>query len=115
MNTLTINGETYHVAVNWNAIKDYCNRRGLTDLSQLERAVAFDVDGALTMAHCCIREGERLAGREFTLTEEELGGDMTPIDVLQFMQIYANLSTPKSNEVRAESGEGRKKKKSRSR
>lgn len=90
---ITIGGTEYEMAVNWNAIRDYSKRRGISDLSQLDRVLSFDVDGALTMAHCCIKEGERLAGRTLTMSEEELGAAMTPGDVLRFMRLYAEETT----------------------
>ena len=69
--TITINGKEYRVAVNWNAIRDYCQRKGIKDLTQIDSVLSFNIDGMLTMAHCCIKEGERLEGRQLEETEAE--------------------------------------------
>ena len=76
--TVVLNGNEYRVAANWNAIRDYCQRKGVTDLSKIGSVLCFGLDGVLTMAHCCIKEGERLEGRELGISEMELGEMFSP-------------------------------------
>lgn len=91
--TITINGQEYRVAVNWNAIQDYCHRKGIKDLTQIDSVLSFNIDGMLTMAHCCIKEGERLEGRKFEETEEGLGAVMTPMEMTEFAKSYVRQAT----------------------
>ena len=86
--TITINGKEYRVAVNWNAIRDYCQRKGINDLTQIDSVLSFNIDGMLTMAHCCIKEGERLEGRQLEETEEDLGAMMAPMEMTEFAKSY---------------------------
>lgn len=93
MMTWHIGGRDLAVVVNWNVIRNYCRLNGISDISQLDKALSFDVDGLLTMAHCCVREGERLSGRTLELTEEDLGALVGPADMTRFLQLYVELST----------------------
>ena len=86
--TITINGKEYRVAVNWNAIRDYCQRKGIKDLTQIDSVLSFNIDGMLTMAHCCSKEGERLEGRQLEETEEDLGAMMAPMEMTEFAKSY---------------------------
>ena len=86
--TITINGKEYRVAVNWNAIRDYCQRKGIKDLTQIDSVLSFNIDGLLTLAHCCIKEGERLEGRQLEETEEDLGAMMAPMEMTEFAKSY---------------------------
>lgn len=93
MMTWRVGGQEFGVVVNWNVIRNYCRLKGISDISQLDKALSFDVDGVLTMAHCCIREGERLSGRTLELTEEDLGAIVGPTDMTNFLRVYVELST----------------------
>lgn len=90
---ININGKEYRVAANWNAIRDYCMRKGITDLRKIGNVLCFGLDGVLTMAHCCIKEGERLEGRELEIDEMELGTIMMPVDMTRFLEIYTRQTT----------------------
>lgn len=91
--TIIINGKEYRVAVSWNAIRDYCGRKGVNDLTEIDSVLSFNIDGMLTMAHCCIKEGERLEGRKFEMTEEDLGAMMNPIEMTEFAKSYVRQAT----------------------
>lgn len=90
---ITINGKRYRVAANWNAIRDYCRRTGVTDLNEIGNVLWLGLDGVLTMAHCCLKEGERLDGRELEVSEEELGAVMGPVEMAGFVQVYVRQTT----------------------
>lgn len=55
--------------------------------------LCFGLDGVLTMAHCCIKEGERLEGRELEFDEVGLGAIMMPVDMTRFLEIYTRQTT----------------------
>ncbi|MFR4036352.1 MAG: hypothetical protein ACLTZT_00280 [Butyricimonas faecalis] len=90
---ININGKNYRVAANWNAIRDYCQRKGIRNLQEIGNVLCFGLDGILTMAHCCIKEGERLDGRELELDEVGFGAIMTPVDMTRFLEIYTRQTT----------------------
>lgn len=90
---MEIGGKRYRVAANWNAIRDYCRRRGVSDLREIGSVLAFGVDGLLTMAHCCIAEGERMEGRELALDETGLGEAAGPAEMTAFVEIYVRQTT----------------------
>lgn len=91
--TININGEEYCLVVNWNAVQDYCKRKGINNLIQIDSVLSFNIDGMLTMAHCCIKEGERLEGRILDISEEELGNIMTPVSMTEFAKCYVRQVT----------------------
>ena len=90
---ININGKNYRVAANWNAIRDYCQRKGIRNLQEIGNVLCFGLDGILTMAHCCIKEGERLEGRELGISEMELGEMFSPGMMTKFIEIYARQTT----------------------
>lgn len=90
---IEIGGKRYRVAANWNAVRDYCRRKEVTDLRAIGDVLCVGVDGLLTMAHCCIREGERMDGREFPLDETALGEAMGAGEMAAFVEAYARQTT----------------------
>lgn len=90
---IEIGDKKYRVAANMNAIRDYGIRTGNTDLSKIGDVLTFPLDSMGTMAHCCIKEGERLEGREFNLSELDLGAEMLPVHMLEFARVYTRQVT----------------------
>lgn len=95
MSEWKIGNKTLHVAVNWNAIRNYCQIAEINEISRLDKVLSFGLDEVLTMAWCCVREGERLAGNSFDVSEEDLGAIVGPADMANFLRIYIDLSTAK--------------------
>lgn len=98
---LEIGDKKCRVEANWNAIADFCRRKGVTDLSQLDILSRIGVDDILPLMHCCLKEGERVNGNDFPLSEEELGSVVNTVKMGEFMRIYAEQSRvdlPASNE-----------------
>lgn len=89
---LDISGEKYRAEANWNAVAAYCDRKGVTNLSQLDMLGTIGVGDVLTLMHCCLQEGERLEGREFPLTEQELGSRAHAGTIAQFIRLYVRQS-----------------------
>ncbi len=94
---LTIGEIKLRVEANWNATLDYCDRKGVTELSSLDNLGELTPGDLTTMMHCCIKEGERLDGREFTMTEQDLGGILRPYHVGEFVRIYQEQSMIESD------------------
>jgi DNA phosphorothioation-dependent restriction protein DptG len=90
---ISIDGKEYRVVANWNAIRDYCYRKRVKNLQEIGNVLCFGLDGVLTMAHCCIKEGERLEGRELEFDEVGLGAIMMPVDMTRFLEIYTRQTT----------------------
>ena len=90
---ISIDGKEYRVVANWNAIRDYCYRKRVKNLQEIGNVLCFGLDGVLTMAQCCIKEGERLEGRELEFDEVGLGAIMMPVDMTRFLEIYTRQTT----------------------
>lgn len=89
---LDIRGKKVRVEANWNAIADFCRRKNIVDLSQIDMLSRIGVDDILPLMHCCVKEGERLEGREVMMTEDELGSSVNTAKMGEFMRIYAEQS-----------------------
>lgn len=89
---LTIGEKNYRVEANWNATLDYCDRKGVTELSALDNLGQLTPGDLTIMMHCCIKEGERMDGREFNMTELDLGGILRPFHIGEFVRIYQEQS-----------------------
>lgn len=94
---IKIAGKSYRVEANWNAVVDFLAARGTNDLvalQSLERITPLD---ATLLLACCVKEGERLEGRECTFTAATLG-EMRPAEVAaciaEFLTIYVKQSAP---------------------
>lgn len=89
---LKIGDKEYRVEANWNAIAGFCRKREITDLAGLDILIHIAIDDILPLMHSCITEGERLEGREFQMSEEELGSIVNTVTMGEFMRIYARHS-----------------------
>nr|DAT38755.1 MAG TPA: tail assembly chaperone protein [Caudoviricetes sp.] len=92
---LKIGEREFRVEANWNAIADFCRRKGVNDLGQIDFLAKIAIDDILPLMHCCIKEGERMENRSFELSEIDLGELVNTAEMGQFMQIYAGQSSPK--------------------
>lgn len=93
--TLTIGGTEYHVACNMNALLDFAKDSGNDDFGAI---AAFAKDpkpsDMLPLIAACVREGERLAGRECTLTGKDIGAVAGFGLLTEFMEIFGRSMTP---------------------
>ena len=103
---LKVGGREYRAEANWNAVAAYCRRKGVADLGGLDVLGRIGVEDVLPLMYCCLKEGERLEGRDFDLTEDDLGSLANAATVGQFMQLYVRQSQADTGE---DGGSGKKK------
>lgn len=85
---LHINNQKFRVEANWNAMVMLIERLGMNDLAALENFDTMKPSDVTTLVHCCIAEGERMDGREFTMSEKDLGSILRTNTIRAFMNIY---------------------------
>lgn len=98
--------KTYRVEVNWNAMLDFADRRGLTNIGELMDVNEIDKDNVADLCAAGIREGERLDGRECAITGKEVAETIAPREMMRFIGIYVSHISPKLPE---EEGDGEEK------
>ena len=93
-----IDGQRLRVEVNMLSLGEAVDRLGM----QIHEISNHEGDPKVIteLAHCCIQEGERLDGKEFTMTLQELRALMRVPQLFQFKQIFQaqSLSTGKKKE-----------------
>lgn len=81
-------GQKFRVEANWNSMVDYCDRKGYTTLSHLKKIEDIELKDVGTLIYSCVKEGERIDGRDFDLTETDFVTMLRPSDIGQFMSKY---------------------------
>lgn len=89
---LIIAGQKRRVEANWNSVVDFCTRKGISSLTELDALAKICIDDILPLMHCCIKEGERLEGIVFEMTEDELAESINTVIMGMFMRIYGEQS-----------------------
>ena len=92
--TIVIAGKTYRVEVNWNALSAFLAAVGRDSIEELASFNTIRPSEIAALIWACIREGERLEGREFKLSVLDIGSVIGPADVAVFMEIYVRQSSP---------------------
>lgn len=98
MDRIELNGTSYRVEVNWNALVAFLEASGrddvraLVDISKLKPS---DMAGLLAAS---INEGERLDGNDVHLTGEDVGAQASIGTMAQFIEIFTRQTTPKGQE-----------------
>ena len=103
---IEIAGKRYRVEVNWNALLDFAERRGLVDMGELMSLNELDKDNVADLCAAGVREGERLEGRDCTLTGNDVAERITPREMMRFIGIYVSHISPKLPEEKAEGEDG---------
>lgn len=87
---LDINGRKLRVEVNWNTICDFSFLTGVdfNDFCQMASDGKVTPKDLRTMLYCAIKEGERMDGRPFELTELDLGEGIRPGIIIMFVEIF---------------------------
>lgn len=91
---LIIGGEEKAVACNMNALMDFLQERGTDDFSALTDLSKLKPSDMLPLIAACVREGERLEGRECTLTGKEIGTIADFSLITSFMEIFGRAMAP---------------------
>ena len=102
---IVIEGKRYRVEVNWNAMLDFAEKRGLTNIGELMDLNEIDNANVADLCAAGIREGERLEGRECTITGKEVAEKIVPREMMRFVGIYVSHISPKLPEEEASEGE----------
>lgn len=92
--TIVIAGKTYRVEVNWNALSAFLAAVGRDTIEELASFNTIRPSEIAALIWACIKEGERLDGREFKLSVLDIGAVIGPADVAAFMDIYVRQSSP---------------------
>jgi hypothetical protein len=93
-NTVTIAGEAYEVACNMNALMDFLSERGTDDFTALTDLTKLKPSDMLPLMAACIREGERLAGRDCSITGKDIGTVADFSVITSFMEIFGRAMSP---------------------
>lgn len=96
MDQITLNdGRTFRVELNWNAIVAFLESSGRDDVRELVNLSALKPSDLAGLLAAGIHEGERLEGRDVTLTPEEIG-TVSDFRVMgAFIQIFTKQMDPK--------------------
>ena len=92
---IAIAGKTYRVEVNWNALSAFLRAVGRDTIEDLASFNTLRPSEITALMAACIVEGERLEGRECTLSALDLGAVIQAQDVAAFMEIYIRQSAPR--------------------
>lgn len=103
---IILSGKRYRVEVNWNAMLDFAEQRGLKNIGELMDVNEIDKENVADLCAAGIREGERLEGRECRITGKEVAELIAPREMMRFVGIYVSHISPKLPE---EEGDGEKK------
>jgi len=111
MDYLKLPGQTLRIEVNWNAIADFCELKGIKDLTELDDLSKMTAKDLLDFIYCAAKEGERMDGKAFKMTAKDLGSGLKTSHIVEFMHIYRNQSdTGLVNEGGKESTKKKKRK-----
>lgn len=98
------NGVLYRVELNWNALVGFLESTDRDDITQLASFSALKPSDLAGLLAAGINEGERLEGRESTLTASDVGA-LSDVGVIsEFIKIFTRQTTPRG----ADPDEGKK-------
>jgi len=84
---IELGGIKYRVEFNWNTTASFLAATGRDDMASLV-TFSFAPTDMTALVRCAIKEGERLEGREFNLTAEEIGEYLTATKVMEVLRIF---------------------------
>lgn len=83
------NGQKFRIESNWNSLVDYCEAKGYTNLSHLEKIADIQLRDISSLIYACVKEGERMDGNEMRISELDFSAKLNPANIQEFMKIYA--------------------------
>ena len=92
---LNIGGVDYEVVCNMNAIMDFLTERGSDDFSAFANIGKLKPTDMLPLMAACIREGERLAGRDCAISGKDIGAVADFSILTKFMEIFSRAYSPR--------------------
>jgi len=84
---ITLGGIRYRARFNWNALTGFLAETGQDSIEALNHFKVTPSSITVLIWHG-LREGERIEGREFALTKEDIGAQLTVPMVEQVMSIF---------------------------
>ena len=94
---IVIEGKRYRVEVNWNAMLDFAEKRGLTNIGELMDLNEIANDNVADLCAAGIRE--------CAITGKEVAEKIVPREMMRFVGIYVSHISPKLPEEGASEGE----------
>ncbi|MBQ0144965.1 MAG: hypothetical protein KBS78_07315 [Bacteroidales bacterium] len=91
--TIVLNGQTFRVEANWNALVAFFEATGRDDMAALSNFGQLKPSDMAALMAACINEGERLDGHDCQLTAKQVG-EMSDLGVIsEFLSIYVKQTT----------------------
>lgn len=84
---MDVAGQHVRVEVNWNALTEYLNKTGRDSFEDLNSLAPKPSEVQILM-ECAICEGERLEGRESSITAKDIGQSRGFALISEFLGIY---------------------------
>lgn len=95
MDHIELNGTSYRVEVNWNAIVAFLGASGRDDVRALVDLTSLKPSDLAGLLAASVNEGERLDGHDVHLSGEDVGA-MAGLDTMaKFIEIFGRQTTPK--------------------
>ena len=95
MDHIELNGTSYRVEVNWNAIVAFLEASGRDDVRALVDLTSLKPSDLAGRLAASVNEGERLDGHDVHLSGEDVGA-MAGLDTMaKFIEIFGRQTTPK--------------------
>lgn len=91
---IQIAGQSLRLEVNWNAITGYLTNRGKDNLQGLSDISQLPPSELAPLMAACIKEGERLDGRDSAITAEWIGENCGMIEMTAFVTAFCNQTNP---------------------
>lgn len=101
---ITIDGQQRRVEANWNAITSYLTARGKDSLQGLSDISSLSPSELPHLMAACVNEGERLEGRESSLTAEWIGENCGMTELTEFVSAFCRMVTPQVPSDKAKKG-----------
>lgn len=85
---ITIAGRELRIEFNWNAIISFLAETGNDTMEGLNALSKMKPSEIISLAHAAITEGERIEGRKFELSKEQLGEALNTAAVREIIEIF---------------------------
>jgi hypothetical protein len=87
-------GTQVRIEANWNAIAEFAENEGITDLSKLDQLGKMKPSQYPRLIYACAKEGERMDGREFDMPLQDFKALLRFQQVGDFNELYKKQALP---------------------
>lgn len=108
---VTIGGKRYRVEFNWNALMAFLVESGRDTMEGLASLKNLKPSDIIPLAYAAIKEGERIDGRELSLTKEGLGECLDAGIIREIISIFAEQNSSGKEKGDSDTGDADKAKK----